>query len=260
MDILNKDQNLDTLFHYNKENNDYQEYLEYINLYYKKPTKNDKYESLYENGHFFLIDKKNPSKKIEIIPSKFTNLKKLYNDLEINNKIILEKISAIIEKTDNYDDNDRNDFDNLKKKYALYNKKIIEINTINENYNKNMMSLFENKITLSNSLAEYYNKRNNIFDKISNPISKNIKNKLILLFRKNNNIIPNDYDINNIAKTHNIPSKVIEEWFQWIEQCYYYLVTKNKLYEIMNEIKIKENEFEKNSKYMLLKLPNIIKI
>ena len=63
MDILNKNQNLETLFDYNRENKSYQDYLEYLNLYYKNPTKNDKYDKLFENGHFFLIDKKNPKKK-----------------------------------------------------------------------------------------------------------------------------------------------------------------------------------------------------
>ena len=258
MDILNKNQNLETLFDYNRENKSYQDYLEYLNLYYKNPTKNDKYDKLFENGHFFLIDKKNPKKKIEITPSKFTDLKKLYNDLKINNKIILEKISAIIEKTENYNDEDRNIFNDLKNKYSLYNKKIIEIDVINENYYKSMESLNLEQINLSNNLAEYYNKRNNIFKNITQSIPKKIKNKLIILFKKNNNKIPSDNEINIIAKNNTIPSKVIDEWFLWIEQCYYYLITKNKLYEIIKEINGKEKEFENKNKYMLLKLPEII--
>jgi len=258
MDILNKNQNLETLFDYNRENKSYQDYLEYLNLYYKNPTKNDKYDKLYENGHFFLIDKKNPKKKIEITPSKFTDLKKLYNDLKINNKIILEKISAIIEKTENYNDEDRNIFNDLKNKYSLYNKKIIEIDVINENYYKSMESLNLEQINLSNNLAEYYNKRNNIFKSITQSIPKKIKNKLIILFKKNNNKIPPDNEINIIAKNNTIPSKVLDEWFLWIEQCYYYLITKNKLYEIIKEINLKEKEFENKNKYMLLKLPEII--
>ena len=257
MDILNKNQNLETLFDYNRENKSYQDYLEYLNLYYKNPTKNDKYDKLFENGKFFLIDKKNPKKKIEITPSKFTDLKKLYNDLKINNKIILEKISAIIEKTENYNDEDRNIFNDLKNKYSLYNKKIIEIDVINENYYKSMESLNLEQINLSNNLAEYYNKRNNIFKNITQSIPKKIKNKLIILFKKNNNKIPSDNEINKIAKNNTIPSKVIDEWFLWIEQCYYYLITKNKLYEIIKEINGKEKEFENKNKYMLLKLPEI---
>ena len=257
MDILNKNQNLEILFDYNRENKSYQDYLEYLNLYYKNPTKNDKYDKLYENGHFFLIDKKNPKKKIEITPSKFTDLKKLYNDLKINNKIILEKISAIIEKTENYNDEDRNIFNDLKNKYSLYNKKIIEIDVINENYYKSMESLNLEQINLSNNLAEYYNKRNNIFKSITQSIPKKIKNKLIILFKKNNNKIPPDNEINIIAKNNTIPSKVLDEWFLWIEQCYYYLITKNKLYEIIKVINGKEKEFENKNKYMLLKLPEI---
>jgi len=258
MDILNKNQNLESLFDYDRENKSYQDYLEYLNLYYKNPTKNDKYDKLFEEGHFFLIDKKNPKKKIEITPSKFTDLKKLYNDLKINNKIILEKISAIIEKTENYNDEDRNIFNDLKNQYSLYNKKIIEIDVINENYYKSMETLNQEQINLSNSLAEYYNKRNNIFKDITQSIPKNIKNKLIILFKKKNNKIPSDNEINIIAKNNIIPSKVLDEWFLWIEQCYYYLITKNKLYEIIKEINIKEKEFENKNKYMLLKLPEII--
>jgi len=257
MDILNKNQNLEILFHYDRENKTYQDYLEYLNLYYKNPTKNDKYDRVFDNGHFFLIDKKNPKKKIEITPSKFSNLKKLYNNLKINNKIILEKISAIIEKTENYNDEDRNIFNELKNQYSLFNKKIIEIDTINENYYSSMENLNQEQINLSNSLAEYYNKRNNIFKNISQSIPINVKNKLIILFKKNNNKIPTDYDTNIIAKNNSIPSKVIEEWFLWIEQCYYYLITKKKLYETIKEINLKEIEFENKNKYILLKLPEI---
>ena len=173
-------------------------------------------------------------------------------------KIILEKISAIIEKTENYNDEDRNIFNNLKNQYSLYNKKIIEIDVINENYYKSMESLNLEQINLSNNLAEYYNKRNNIFKNITQSIPKKIKNKLIILFKKNNNKILSDNEINKIAKNNTIPSKVIDEWFLWIEQCYYYLITKNKLYEIIKEINGKEKEFENKNKYMLLKLPEII--
>lgn len=257
MDILKKNQNLESLFYYDRENKIYQEYLEYLNLYYKNPTKSDKFDKLFEDGHFFLVDKKNPKKKIEITPSKFTDLKKLYNDLKKNKKIILEKISEKIEKTENYNDEDRQSFNDLKNQYSLFNKKIIEIDIINENYYKSMENLTQEQINLSNNLAEYYNKRNNIFQNISQSIPVNIKNKLIILFKKNDNKIPIDYDMNIIAKNNSIPSKVIEEWFLWIEQCYYYLITKKKLYETIKEINLKETEFENKNKYMLLKLPEI---
>jgi len=78
------------------------------------------------------------------------------------------------------------------------------------------------------------------------------------LFLISNNKIPSDNEINTLAKNNTIPSKVIDEWFLWIEQCYYYLITKNKLYEIIKEINGKEKEFENKNKYMLLKLPEII--
>ena len=120
-----------------------------------------------------------------------------------------------------------------------------------------MESLNIEQINLSNNLAEYYNKRNNIFNNITQSIPKNIKNKLIILFKKNNHKIPSDNEINTLAKNNTIPSKVLDEWFLWIEQCYYYLITKNKLYEIIKEINGKEKEFENKNKYMLLKLPEI---
>ena len=64
MDILNKTHNLEKLFEYDKNDKLYHDYLEYLKLYYQKPNKNNKYETSYDNGKLFLIDKKNKNKKI----------------------------------------------------------------------------------------------------------------------------------------------------------------------------------------------------
>ena len=258
MDILNKTQNLEKLFEYDKNDKLYHDYLEYLKLYYQKPNKNNKYDTSYDNGKLFLIDKKNKTKKIEINPSKYTDLDKLYNDLKLNIKIVLERISLIVEKTENYNDIDREEFKNLKEKYLLYNTKIIEIDSINEKYNKSIDILLTEKIELSNNLAKYYIERTNAFNNISKEIPKNIKNELIKIYNKNENKTPLDTDVNYIAKKYTIPSKIIEEWFQWIEKCYYYLITKKKVYLINDEIKKNQQIFEYKNKNMLLKIPEII--
>ena len=84
MNILNKQQNLESLFDFQKNDQAYKEYKQYLNYYYEKPTKQDKYDRSYENGKLLLINKKNPQKKIEIIPARFGDLEIIYEQLKIN--------------------------------------------------------------------------------------------------------------------------------------------------------------------------------
>ena len=260
MDILNKNQNLELLFSFHKNETEYKEYLEYLQYYYQKPLKQDKYERAFENGKLFLIDKKNPNKKIEIVPAKYGDLEILYEQLKTEKKIILEKISIIIEKPENYNEQDRELFNKLKSNYSLYNKKIIEIDKINKEYYLSIEKLIQKKINSMNETAQFYMKRIQSYKNINDNemISKKNKNHLIKLFNQSNKSIPKNID--NIAKSLNIPSKIIELWFIWINYSYNYILSKSNLYKINDQIDKEEKDFELKNKYMLLKKPEIIKL
>jgi len=260
MNILNKQQNLESLFDFQKNDQAYKEYKQYLNYYYEKPTKQDKYDRSYENGKLLLINKKNPQKKIEIIPARFGDLEIIYEQLKMQKKIILEKISIIIEKPENYNQEDRDLFDELKEKYGLFNQKIIEIDAINKNYYMSMEQLLQNKIKTMNETAIYYMQRTQSYQTLTelDPILKSEKAMLIKLFHQSKNQTPTNTD--KIAKQLNIPSKTIEAWFIWIQNCFLYLKNKKELYSINDHIDHMEAEFETKNKYMLLKKPQIKEI
>jgi hypothetical protein len=260
MNILNKQQNLESLFDFQKNDQEYKEYKHYLNYYYQKPTKQDKYDRSYDNGKLLLINKKNPQKKIEITPARFGDLEIIYEQLKMQKKIILEKISIIIEKPENYTQEDRDLFDELKEKYGLYNQKIIEIDAINKHYYVSMEELLQNKIKTMNQTALYYMYRTQSYQTLAglDPILKSTKAILIKLFHEAKNQIPPNTD--KIAKQLNIPSQIIDAWFNWIQNCYYYLKNKKELYSINDQIDHHEAEFETKNKYMLLKKPHIKEI
>ena len=260
MNILNKQQNLESLFDFQKNDQEYKEYRHYLNYYYEKPTKQDIYDRSYDNGKLLLINKKNPQKKIEITPARFGDLEIIYEQLKMQKKIILEKISIIIEKPENYNQEDRDHFDELKEKYGLYNQKIIEIDAINKNYYVSMEQLLQDKIKTMNETAIYYMKRTHSYQTLVefDPILKSTKADLVKLFHQSQNQIPANID--KIAKQLNIPSKIIEAWFIWIQNCFLYLKNKKELYNINDHIDNMETEFETKNKYMLLKKPQIKEI
>ena len=260
MNILNKQQNLKSLFDFQKNDQEYKEYKHYLNYYYEKPTKQDKYDRSYDNGKLLLINKKNSQKRIEITPARFGDLEIIYEQLKMQKKIILEKISIIIEKPENYNQEDRDLFDELKEKYGLFNQKIIEIDTINKNYYISMEQLLQDKIQRMNETAVYYMQRTNSYQNLAelDPILKSEKAMLIKLFNQSKNQTPTNID--KTAKQLNIPSKTIEAWFNWIQNCFYYLKNKKELYSINDHIDHIEAEFETKNKYMLLKKPQIKEI
>ena len=131
MEYLTNSDNMSSLYEFNKESNkEYESYEKYLKFFYQIPTKKDTFNREMIDGKYILSDIKNPSKKIIINPAKYINLFELFKNLKLYNEIILEKISLLIEKPSNIDDNDRKYFDELKKKYGLYSKKMSSLQTI----------------------------------------------------------------------------------------------------------------------------------
>ena len=259
MEYLTNSSNLKLLFDFNKnKNKEYESYEKFLKFYYQNPTKKDPYLKDFQDGNYILIDSKNHDKKIIIQPAKYINLNNLFKNLKIYNEIILEKISILIEKPNNFNDDDRNYFNELKKNYSLYSKKIQEIDLINKNYFDMMDKLTEDILDNSLLMAKYYNERNLFFNKISNPILIESKKEIITVFSKNNKTIPSQNDINKLGKKLSIFSDEIENWFNWNEKCYQYLLVKNILYNKIKEQNDIKKEFSYKCENFIIKKPLII--
>lgn len=260
MDILEEDFNIKRMYEYQineLDKNSYEKYLKYLTLFYSKEHKKDKYEKMIMDGKFLLVDKVNPNKKIEITPSKFINIKLLYIELKEYSDKILFKINNLIEQKSNITEDNRKDFDNLKKQYIICKEKILEIDDINKEYYNDLETMLNDKIEKTILLAKYYQKRNEYYKKINIQIKEELKNKLIRYFKENKKKIPSLSIINKIAKENNIPSDEIERWFDWIESVYKYMAVQLDLIEIEKKLKEYEEEFDMNTKYMIIKKPEI---
>jgi hypothetical protein len=238
-------------------NEEYAKYIKYLHLYYLKEHKREKYDKDFLDGKYILYDKSNPKKKIMITPSKFINIHKLYIDLKSYSDIILNKISEIIDSKTNINENNRIDFEKLKKKYLSIKNKIKDIEYINKEFYDEMEILLTKRIEVSNELVKYYQKRNIQYSNIKIMIKENLKNKLIKIFSDNNKKIPTLNEINKIAKENSVPSIEIEKWFSWIESVYFYMYIKKEIMDINKKIEEKEDFFEKNTRYMIIKKPSI---
>ena len=260
MNLIENNTNIKNMYKYQLENlqkEEYQKYIDYLNIYFTKEYKKEKYNKEYLDGKYILIDKTNPKKKIEITPSQFLNINVLYLKLKENSDLILYKINNLIETKNNITEEHRKEFDLLKKEYLESKKKLIDIELINKNYYDEMEKLFSQKIEQSNQLAKYYQQRTEEYNKIEIFISEILKNKLMKYFKENKNKIPPLIIINKIAKENQIKSNEIEKWFNWIETVYYYLLTKKDIMKLNDEINKKELNYDINTKYMIIKKPVI---
>lgn len=260
MNLMNDNLNITKMYKYQLEDlnsEDYQKYIKYLELFFTKEHKKEKYTKEILNGQYILINKNDPSKKIVITPAEFINIHKLYIELKEYSELILFKISTIIESKNNITDENRTEFENLKKRYVLYRDQLKNINSINKDFYNEMKILLNKKIDKSNELAKYYQKRNYDYSNIQMMIPEKLKSNLIKVFKENNKKIPSTAQINKIAKENVIPSNEIENWFIWIETVYFYRLIKDEILIIDNEIKIKEEKFDINTKYMIIKKPDI---
>jgi|TARA_B110000483_G_C18198898_1_gene544302 hypothetical protein len=258
MEYLTNSSNMSSLFDFNKERNkEYESYEKYLKFYYQLPSKKDPYIRTMVDGKYILSEIKNPSKKIIIDPAKYINLFELFKNLKLYNEIILEKVSILIEKPSNIDDDDRKSFDNLKNKYGLFSKKIQEIDVINKTHFEEMENLTIKKLDYSLLMAKYYNERNMSFKEITEKIPITSKNEIIQYYSQNKHSIPEQKIIDKIAKKLDIPSNDVEKWFNWIEKCYQYLQSKNELYKIIKEVNEKNTEFIYKCENFIIHKPNI---
>jgi hypothetical protein len=237
-------------------NDNYNKYIKYLQFFFQKDNEKDKYRKEFMDNVYILIDKKDPNKKIEITPSKFINIHKFYLELKNQMDVILLKFFSFIESKDNFTNENRDQFDVLKKKYTSYKEKIEEINLINVDFYKEIDLLNMEKIEKTNDLIIRYKKKIDVYSQIKTMISENLKITLIKEFSKNMTAPDGSY-IRNIAKTNNIPADDIELWFSWIEENYYYLLLKNEISKLNSGIDMKELSYDMNTKYFIIKKPII---
>ena len=260
MNLIDDNINIQNMYKYQineKESDEYEKYIKYLTIFFQTEIKKEKYTKEYLDGKYLLINKNNPNKKIIITPSQFINIHRLYLELKKYSELILFKISNIVESKNNITDENRNEFEYLKKKYLSFKQQIEDINLINSNFYNEMEELLNKQIEKSNELAKYYQKRSLDYESIEVMISEPLKNKLIKIFKDKNKKIPGISEINKIAKENSIPSKEIEKWFSWIESVYFYRLVKNELLEITKIIESKEHNFQNNTNYMIIKKPVI---
>ena len=260
MNLINHNIDIENMYKYQldeKKDIEYEKYLKYLNFYFQESGKKDIYKKEYKDGKYILIDKKNPSKKIILTPSKFININELYFELKTESELALLKISNLISSKSNITDENRDNFDNLKKLYKSYHKKIIDIDNINNIFYKEIGILLNEKIEKTNDLQKFYIKRSISYNKIEIMIDEILKKKLIIIYKKNKKI-PSVLEINKIAKEYNIPSKELEKWFDWIESIYQYGLVNTELFKINKLIEEKEKIFLNNTNNLIIEKPKII--
>ena len=156
MNIIDENVDIKQMYEYQSEelnSEEYKEYIKYLNFFFSKDNKKDKYSKDSLNGKYILIDKQNPSKKIIITPSEFINIHKLYIELKKYSEIILSKISIIIESKNNITEENRKEFDYLKNKYVSSQIKLKNIDAINKSFYEELEILLSKKIEKSNELT-----------------------------------------------------------------------------------------------------------
>jgi hypothetical protein len=271
MNILDDNLNLKKMYNYQLENIDiekiykdqindinnkeYEKYLKYLNFFFSQYHKKDKYNKEYLDGKYILVDKTDPNKKIMITPTEFIDIHKLYFELKKYSELFLSKISSLIESKNNITEEDREQFEYYKKKYMLYHDKLKYIDSINKEFYDEMSKLLSIKIEKSNQLAKYYQKRILEYKNINVMINEKLKYKLIRYFKENKNKIPSLSIINKISKENSVPSIEIEKWFSWIETVYFYRLVSIEIVKINKEINSKDEKFDINTKYMIIKKP-----
>lgn len=259
MNFLKDSESIENLYDFNKNSDQFKEYEKYLSYYYQAPSKKDIYGRELIDGNIILYDLKKTNKKIIIRPSKSVQLFYLLKNLELQKNIILQKISIIIEKPDNLTEEDKKEFDELKTKYAIYIKKIKEIDDFDEKHEKIKEDLIFKLINHSQQMAKYYIERHTLFNEIEEPVSKLNKNEIIKAFNSQGNKIPDQVFINKLSKQLNVPSIQTEKWLYWIEKCYQYLIAKKEYNKTLKEFNEYENDYVYKTNYFMIQKPLIEK-
>lgn len=164
---------------------EYNQYIKYLAIFFQEPNnKRDRYRRETLDDKYILISKENPKKRIEITPTKFINIHRFYDELKIEMDKILLKFFSYIESKDNFTNENRADFDNIKQRYVTFKEKLNEIELINTSYFKELDKLNLEKLEKVNDLIIRYKKKTSVYSKIKTMIKQQLKTEMIKEFQK----------------------------------------------------------------------------
>ena len=240
---------------YDRDSKEYTDYIQYLTLFNKlEDGKSDQYIKQTDGDIYILIDKRDQSKKIEISRSKFLDLNYYYKQLKDETDNILYRIIYLLDNNI-INDNKREQFDNLKESYLKYNQIANSIDLINIEDKAIIDNLFDNIKDKYSLLVKYFNNRKEIFSKINNKITNEIRINIIKVFKEKGNSIPDDNVIVGFSKKYNVSVKDLDLWFKWTEASYLYIRIEKDLSDLNKSIEeeLKRQDFKK--RYFIYQRP-----
>ncbi len=239
------------------ENPEYQEYVKYIELYYKRGSKKNEYIRSYENNQLILTNVSNKSKRIVITPSTIVNLYEYKDFLDKNINNILYNIVYLIENYSMTNEEQKEEFQKLKNSYIALKKQHFDIETVEKNYYDKIASLQENIANIAIELNVLKEARIYTYSLIQTQITNDIKDSFMKLFKESNLKKPSIDVLNNISKELSIRAEDVEGWFDWIEKSFMYVSKQEEYVSLLKEMKNEEMKFEIIMKNFILTKPSI---
>ena len=243
---------------------EYKKYLKYC--FQKNPKRSSKskkvttiYESYYDENSkkYNLIDKSNPKKKILITTAAHINLNEYYNKLKLYSKYIIKYILDIVNSENNITKEEREQFETIKTKYIIIEKNMNDIHILKNKLDTELVELKNKLLTAKNDLLLKYNQKKEKYSNIKVMIKEKVKTELIMAFKDNNNKIPSTSVINSISKKYNIAISDLNDWYEWINECYFYIMLNNDVTKIDETINKKTIEYENVFNNFMVKKENV---
>ena len=250
--------NVNEMLKYDLDSDEYKKYLEYLNIFNKQEDgKTDQYKKEITEDSYILIDKKDPNKKIIINKSKFIDLNNYYQLIKDEISNILYEIAYLLDNNNIINEDKREKFDILKKKYIEYNTSVKNIDKIFENDKKiidDILIEIKDKYT---EIINYYNFRKTFYSNIENKITNEKRVYIINIFKEKGNKIPDDTTIVGISKKYDINISDLDNWFKWIEATYTYIKLQKELFELNDKMNLEIKNRDLQKRYFIYQKPAI---
>lgn len=250
--------NVNEMLKYDLDSDEHKKYLEYLNIFNKQDDgKMDQYKKEITDDSYILIDKKDPNKKIIINKSKFIDLNNYYQLIKDEISNILYEIAYLLDNNNIINEDKREKFDILKKKYIEYNTSVKDIDKIFEDDKKiidDILIEIKDKYT---EIINYYNFRKMFYSNIENKITNENRVYIINIFKEKGNKIPDDTTIVGISKKYDINISDLDNWFKWIEATYIYIKLQKELFELNDKMYLEIKNRDLQKRYFIYQKPAI---
>ena len=174
---------------------------------------------------------------------------------EISN--ILYEIAYLLDNNNIINQDKREKFDILKKKYIEYNTSVKDIDKIFEDDKKiidDILIEIKDKYT---EIINYYNFRKTYYSNIENKITNEKRVYIINIFKEKGNKIPDDTTIVGISKKYDINVGDLDNWFKWIEATYTYIKLQKELFELNDKMNLEIKNRDLQKRYFIYQKPAI---